>query len=43
MLLSELKIADESIPQEPQAIEPPVSAYLSLKIDSPGKSSLMSR
>jgi len=32
MLLSELKISDESIPQEPQAIENPVSAYLSLKL-----------
>ncbi len=43
MLLSDLKIADESIPQEPQAIEPPVSAYLSLKNYSPGKSSLLLR
>jgi hypothetical protein len=35
MLLAELKICEENIPQEPQEIEPPVSAFLlALKINS---------
>jgi len=44
MLLAELKICEENIPQEPQEIEPPVSAFLlALKINSQGKLSLMSQ